>query len=500
MIRSVLIANRGEIAVRVIRTLREMGKRCIAVFSEADAGAPHAALADEAHPIGPPAPRESYLRIDRLIEVALEAGCDAVHPGYGFLSENADFAEACRQAGLAFIGPSPESIRAIGHKLNARTLLQGKVPTVPGQFCDIGHAPDVHELEREFGFPFLIKAASGGGGRGMRVVRTAEGFARALSEARSEAGAAFGDPTVFVEKYVENPRHVEIQLLGDTHGNVVWLGERECSIQRRHQKLVEETPSPAVDAALRRAMGEAAVRAAKAVGYHSAGTVEFLVDRDREFYFLEVNTRLQVEHPVTEMVTGLDLVREQVRVAEGEPLSFRQEDVAPRGHAIECRICAEDPHQRFMPSTGEIAGYELPGGPFVRIDHALSVGGKVGLFYDSMLAKLIVWAADREAALDRMARALREFRIVGVRTTIPLSVAIMGHPEFRAGRYDTGFLDRHAGELLRENGNVELAALLAAALEYEQKRRGAPLPAAHGNHASSGWTAAARLEGLRKGP
>ncbi len=495
-IRSVLIANRGVIAVRIIRTLREMGIRAVAVYSTADAGAPHVTLADEAHPIGPPPPRESYLRIDALIDVARRAGCDAVHPGYGFLSENPDFADAVAKAGLAFIGPTGAAIRAIGNKLSARTLLKGEVPTVPGMDCAVDEAPDAGELERRIGFPFLIKAAAGGGGRGMRVVRGPGEFQRALNEARAEAATAFGDPTVFIEKYVGNPRHVEIQLLADEQGSTVYLGERECSIQRRHQKLIEETPSPVVDAGLRRAMGEAAVRAARKIGYTNAGTAEFLVDAERNFYFLEVNTRLQVEHPVTEAVTGLDLVREQVRVAEGRPLPFRQEDLRPRGHAVECRICAEDPAERFMPSTGDILGFEVPGGPFVRVDHGLAVGGKVGLFYDSMLAKLITWGGTRDEALDRMARALREFRIVGVRTTIPFLAAVMDHPEFRAGRFDTGFIDRHLDGLLARDGNVEIAALLAAALDFELKQRGAPVMP---DGVSSGWTAAARIEGKRNG-
>jgi acetyl-CoA carboxylase, biotin carboxylase subunit len=444
----VLIANRGEIAVRVIRACRELGIATVAVFSEADREALHVLMADEAFPLGPAPAAESYLAIDKIVRVAKGAGADAVHPGYGFLAENAAFAEACAAAGLTFVGPPPAAIRALGDKTAARRLAHRLgVPTVPGTLESVASDDEALRVAREIGFPLMIKAALGGGGKGMRLVRREEELAGALRVARGEAAGAFGDAAVYLERAIPAPRHIEVQMLADAHGHVLHLGERECSIQRRHQKLVEECPSPAVDAALRARLGEAACRLAAAAGYVNAGTVEFLVDADGHFYFLEVNTRLQVEHPVTELVTGIDLVREQLRIAAGEPLGYDQGDVRWRGAAIECRINAEDPFAGWLPSPGAIRRLRAPAGPWVRNDSGVYEGYTVPRFYDTLLAKLIVWADDRTAAIERMIRALGEYRVAGVRTTIPVLERIVAHPDFRAGRLDTGFLERLMPEL-----------------------------------------------------
>jgi acetyl-CoA carboxylase, biotin carboxylase subunit len=442
----VLVANRGEIAVRIIRACREMGIGTVAVFSEADRESLHVQMADEAVPIGAAPPGESYLVIDRVVAAARQRGAEAIHPGYGFLAENATFAEACAEAGLVFVGPPAAAIRAMGDKMAARRAAIGaQVPIVPGTTEPISEDAEAERVAREVGYPVMVKAAMGGGGKGLRLVRQPADLASGLRMARSEAGSAFGDSSVYLERYLEDPRHIEIQVLADAHGSVVHLGERECSIQRRHQKLVEESPSPLADADLRRRMGEAACRLAAAVGYVNAGTVECLVDRDRRFYFLEMNTRLQVEHPVTEMVTGRDLVKEQLRLAAGEKLGYVQEDVTWRGWAIECRINAEDPAQGFIPSPGRITGLQVPGGTWVRDDSGVYAGWTVPRFYDTLLAKLVVWAPDRDAAVDRMARALAEYRVVGVRTTIPLLRRIMRDTDFRAGRLSTHFIDRLLG-------------------------------------------------------
>ena len=472
-ITKVLVANRGEIAVRVIRACREQGIASVAVFSEADREALHVLMADEAYPIGPPPAAESYLVVDKLVAVAKAAGADAVHPGYGFLAENASFAEACAAAGLAFIGPPPAAIRGLGDKTAARRIAREMdVPMVPGTLDPVTSDEAARATAREIGFPVMIKAAKGGGGRGMRLVRREAELESALRMARNEAAAAFGDSGVYIERYVAEPRHIEVQVLADCHGHVVHLGERECSIQRRHQKLVEECPSPVVDAAMRARMGEAACRMARAAGYVNAGTVEFLVDAERNFYFLEVNTRLQVEHPVTEMVTGIDLVREQLRIAAGEPLGFTQADVAWRGAAIECRINAEDPFNGWMPSPGTITGLRAAAGPWVRDDYGAYEGYTVPRFYDTLLAKLIVWGADRGAAIDRMARALAEYKIVGVRTTIPVLAHVMAHEDFRAGRLSTQLLERILPELTTEHGRLRSLAVIAAVLaEYERLGR-----------------------------
>ncbi len=417
--KKVLIANRGEIAVRVIRACRELGIATVAVFSEADRESLHVLAADEAVPIGPAPATESYLVVDRLIAAARSTGAEAVHPGYGFLAENAAFAEACQAAGLTFIGPPPAAIRAMGDKMSARRVaMKLRVPVVPGTEQPVTDDAEAARVATQVGYPVMLKAAMGGGGKGMRLVRTAGELPSALRAARAEAGAAFGDAAVYIERYVEEPRHIEIQVLADAHGGVVHLGERECSIQRRHQKLVEESPSPFVTPEMRRRMGEAACRVAAAVGYVNAGTVEFLVDRDRSFYFLEMNTRLQVEHPVTELTTGRDLVKDQLRIAAGDKLGFSQDDVAPAGWAIECRINAEDPYASFIPSPGLVSELRAPGGPWVRDDTGVYAGYTIPRFYDTLMAKLIVWGPDRDAAIARMRRALAEYQVVGVQTTI----------------------------------------------------------------------------------
>ncbi len=478
-IRRLLIANRGEIALRVIRACRESGIAPVAVYSEADAAAPHVAAADEAHLLGPAPARESYLRIDRILEAARKSRADAIHPGYGFLSENPAFARACAKARIRFVGPPADAMLRLGNKIEGRRLAQkAGVPVVPGMTLAVGESDDLRPLVRSVGLPLCVKAASGGGGKGMRVVRAAADLPRALREARSEAASAFGDPTVYLEHYVERPHHVEIQILADAHGHVVWLGERECSIQRRHQKLIEETPSPVVGPDLRRAMGEAACRLARAAGYVNAGTVEFLVDARGRFFFLEVNARLQVEHPVTEMATGIDLVREQFRIAEGAELSSRQEDVVPRGVSIECRICAEDAEKGFLPSTGTIRGLRLPAGPFTRADCGVEAGSEVSLFYDSMLAKVIVWGSDRETAIRRMARALEDLAVVGVRTTQPLLQRVLADRRFRAGKIHTRWLEddflRGGAVPAADPADESLAILLAAAIERQRRDETAP--------------------------
>ncbi len=475
-LKKLLVANRGEIAVRVIRACREQGIATVAVFSEADREALHVQMADEAYPIGPPPATESYLKIDTLVEVARRAGADAVHPGYGFLAENARFAEACVAAGLTFVGPPPAAIRAMGDKTSARKIARDmKVPMVPGTLEALASDDEARTTAATIGYPVMLKAAMGGGGKGMRLVRSESELAGALRAARSEAGAAFGDTSVYLERAVVEPRHVEIQVLADAHGAIVHLGERECSIQRRHQKLIEESPSPCIDAELRARMGEAACRVAKAAGYVNAGTVEFLVDAERNFYFLEMNTRLQVEHPVTEMVTGIDLVREQLRVAAGEPLGYAQRDVTWKGWAIECRINAEDPFGGWLPSPGTITGLRAASGPGVREDSGAYEGYTVPRFYDTMIAKLIVWGIDRPTAVERMLRALGEYKVVGVRTTIPALERIIGHPDFRAGNLSTALLERILPGLHAHEGRHASIAVIAAVLaEYERTRRPAP--------------------------
>src|SRR5947207_5068498 len=428
----VLIANRGEIAVRVIRACRELGYPTVAVYSEPDRVALHVLYADQAMPIGPAPSRESYLRIDRILDAAKKTGAEAIHPGYGFLAENAGFARACRDAGIIFVGPSPESIDAMGSKTESRQRMQAAgVPVVPGLTEPVRSFDEIAAFARSTGFPIMIKASAGGGGKGLRFVEREEDLRPSFERVTSEARSFFGDDSVYAEKFVPSPRHIEVQILGDQHGNVIYVGERECTLQRRHQKVVEECPSPAVTPELRQQFGEMAVRAAKAVNYYSTGTIECLMGPDRQFYFLEMNTRLQVEHPVTEMVWGIDLVKEQLRVARGERLSVRQKQLKPGGHAIECRIYAEDPSRNFAPSPGLIRYLNLPQGPGVRNDNGVYAGYTVPVHYDPMLSKLVCHASNRDEAIARMKRALMEYRVEGIETTIPFFTAVMDHPEFR---------------------------------------------------------------------
>jgi acetyl-CoA carboxylase biotin carboxylase subunit len=508
MFKKILIANRGEIALRVIRACREMGIASVAVYSDADARAPHVREADEAVHIGAPPPSESYLNGARIIEAAQRVGAEAIHPGYGFLSEREWFARAVRDAKLVFIGPPPEAIAAMGSKTAARQLaISANVPVVPGTTEPLRDADEAKQIAERFGYPVLLKAAAGGGGKGMRVVREAKELAGALDTARREAKNAFGDDAVYVEKYIVGPRHVEIQVLGDQHGHMLSLNERECSVQRRHQKMIEEAPSVAVTPELRRRMGETAVRAASAAGYYNAGTCEFLLDRDGSFYFLEMNTRLQVEHPVTELVTGLDLVQWQIRIAAGEKLPYAQEEIVPRGWAIECRITSEDPANGFVPSTGRISYLHLPGGPGVRWDGGIEVGSEVGLFYDPMLAKLIVYAPTREAAIARMHRALLELTIEGVESSRDFHLRVMEDPEFQAGAIEIQWLERRLESIVNAPAppntarTVALVAALIADRDRQAPKRGAAAtPGAASTAGASvqdGWTRVARLEALR---
>ena len=443
MFSKVLVANRGEIAVRINQTLRAMGIAPLAVYSDPDAGAPHVATAAQAASLSGNTAEETYLDIDSIVRAARDRGADAIHPGYGFLSENPAFARACNEAGIAFIGPTADSMALLGDKLRSKEIAQrAGVPVVPGSPECLPGDPAAAEFAERWGFPLLVKAAAGGGGRGMRVVNQPERLAADMELASREAQAAFGDGRVFLERYIANPRHVEIQALADGNGHTSHLGERECSIQRRHQKIIEETPSPALTPELRQRMGEAAVAVAREAGYVNAGTVEFLLDpRAGEFYFLEMNARLQVEHPITEAVLGLDMVEWQVRIASGEPLTLQQEDIQPRGHAIECRIYAEDPYHDFVPSTGTLLRWHPPSGPGLRLDSGVDQGGEVSIYYDPMLAKLIAWAPDRDLSRRRMDVALSQFLVLGVVTNIPLLRAVLGHAQIQRGEYDTGFLE-----------------------------------------------------------
>ncbi len=473
MFHKVLIANRGEIACRVIRTCRALAVRTVAVHSTADAHALHVEMADEAYAIGEPPPAESYLRGERILEVARACGAEAIHPGYGFLSENAEFARAVEAAGLAFIGPTPEAIEKMGLKDRAKAILEkAGVPVVPGYH---GKGQDDALLRAEagkIGYPLLVKAVAGGGGRGMRLVESAAAFDAALAAARREAKGAFGDDRVLLERFVQGPHHVEFQVFGDTHGNFVHLFERECSIQRRHQKVLEESPSPFLDDELRRRMGKAAVAAAKAIGYRGAGTVEFIVGADREFFFMEMNTRLQVEHPVTEMITGEDLVEWQLRVASGEPLPLRQDEILTGGHAIEVRICAESPANGFLPETGRVAVLRSPPeAPDLRLDTGIREGDAVSVFYDSMIGKLVAWGDGREEAARRLHEALARTEILGVRTNLAFLERLVAHPAFLAGETDTGFIERHRADLLPPPGDVPLEALVAAAARVHLDER-----------------------------
>jgi acetyl-CoA carboxylase biotin carboxylase subunit len=499
MFRKVLVANRGEIAVRIIRACRELGIRTVAVFSEVDRNALHVRYADEAYCIGPAPARESYLRIDRIIDVARRTGADAIHPGYGFLAERPDFAEACEEAGVVFIGPPPRAIGAMGDKATARKMAKALgVPIIPGTDGGLSDE-DLIRAAEIIGFPILIKASAGGGGKGMRIVRSPEEMPNALAAARREAMAAFGDDDVYLEKLVESARHVEVQILADQHGNVIHLGERECSIQRRHQKLIEESPSPIVDEEMRQRMGEVAVRIAQAIGYVNAGTVEFLVDKERNFYFIEMNTRLQVEHPVTEMVTGVDIVKEQIRIARGRKLRYRQEDIRQTGWAIECRITAEDPFNGFMPSTGRIVTLAEPTGPGIRVDSGVYEGCEITPYYDSLIAKVIAWGETRGEAILRMRRALEEFRIIGIQTTIPFHQAILNSTRFLAGHFDTKFVEERFSMDDETPPELEEVAAIIATLVAHRRGQAATHVARRAAREIPGWKWAGRWEQLRRG-
>jgi acetyl-CoA carboxylase biotin carboxylase subunit len=496
--KKVLVANRGEIAVRVVRACREMGLRSVAIYSEADRAALHVALADEAQPVGKAPSRESYLSIPAVLAAARRSGAEAVHPGYGFLAENAEFARACEQGGLVFIGPRSETIAALGEKTAARRLaVEAGVPVVPGTLQPVG-GPEAARAEAEkLGLPVMLKAAAGGGGKGLRLVSRSEDLASACERAASEALSAFGDGSLYVEKALERPHHIEIQVLADAHGHVVHLFERECSVQRRHQKVVEETPSPAVSPELRARMGALAVALARHAGYRNAGTLEFLVDAEGRPYFLEANTRLQVEHPITEMVVGVDLVQLQMRVAAGEALPFAQDDLRQRGHAIECRVYAEDPEAGFLPSPGRITALRAPSGPGIRDDSGVYEGWEVPVHYDSLLSKLVAFGEDRTQAMARLRRALREYKVLGVRTTLPFFERLLDHPDFARGHYDTGIVARVMAQAPAADAALDETVAVAAAVHAfrTRKARTEAAPAAAG----SAWRAAGLREATGSG-
>jgi acetyl-CoA carboxylase biotin carboxylase subunit len=500
MFKKVLVANRGEIAVRIIRACREIGVESVAVFSEADRQALHVRYADEAYLLGPAPSRDSYLRGDKIIDLAHNSGADAIHPGYGFLAERGDFAQACAEAGLTFIGPKPSSIAAMGDKITAReTVRKAGVPIVPGtEGAGNLSDDDLLAIAPKIGFPLLIKATAGGGGKGMREVRSLEEMPELLVSARREAESSFGDGNVYLEKLVEAARHIEIQILADGHGSVLHLHERECSIQRRHQKLVEEAPSPFLDDELRKKIGSVAVKAAQAVDYVNAGTIEFLVDKDKNFYFLEMNTRLQVEHPVTELVTGVDIVKEQIRIARGRPLQYKQEDIRINGAAIECRINAEDPFNDFMPSTGKITHSLLPTGPGVRVDTGVYPGFEVSSYYDPLISKLLVWGETRAQAILRMRRALEEYRIVGVRTNIPFHQMLMDSHRFMGGQYDTRFVEERFAVQDEQNGSdAEIAAVLASLVAHAETQHSAQI-VQRNERDTSNWKWVGRWERMHR--
>ena len=468
-IKKILVANRGEIAVRIHRAAADLGIPSVAIYSDTDRGAPHVIYATEAYPlIGKPS-LDTYLNTEKIIGIAKRSGCDAVHPGYGFLAENPSFVDAVTSAGLVFIGPPASAMRAMGSKTSARDLMaKAKVPIIPGTISPIKDYAELVEVAKKIGYPVLLKASDGGGGKGMRRVDKENELEQSFRQSQSESLSAFGSDKIFVEKYLSKPRHIEIQIIGDMHGNIVFLGERECSIQRRHQKVIEESPSTVLTPILRKAMGEAAVSAARRVGYVNAGTVEFLLDEDKSFYFLEMNTRLQVEHPITEMVYGLDLVRLQIKIAEGEKLPFTQEMVKAKGHAIECRICAENPAENFLPSTGRISEYAPSAGYGVRNDSGIMQGTEVLHFFDPLLAKLIAWGSDREEALERMKRALKEYKISGVDTTIPFCLFVLSHPKFVGGDYSIDFVDKyyHRNSVTHDNIDKIVASFAAASMHH----------------------------------
>ena len=461
--KKILVANRGEIALRIMKTIKAMGISTVAVYSEADRKAPHVRYADEAVCLGPAPSKDSYLRADKIIEVCKKLNVDAIHPGYGFLSENADFAQQVEDAGITFIGPSSESIRIMGNKIAAKqAVAKFDVPLVPGTDHPMSDYHEAIKLAKKIGFPILIKAAAGGGGKGMRLVEKEEDIEEQMQMAISEATSAFGDGSVFIEKFVTQPRHIEIQILGDKHGNIVYIFERECSIQRRHQKVIEEAPSAVVSDEMRKAMGEAAIKVAKSVNYVGAGTVEFIVNEQLDFYFLEMNTRLQVEHPVTEMVSGLDLVKEQIQIAEGKPLSFKQEDLKIIGHAIELRVYAEDPTNNFLPDIGRLNIYRPPVGNHIRVDDSMEEGMDIPIYYDPMISKLTVHGRNREDAIELMRKAISEYQIEGVKTTLPFGTFVMNHEAFISGNFNTKFVENYFTYRKKDRNSIKLAAILAA--------------------------------------
>ena len=501
MFSKILIANRGEIAVRIIRACKEMNIRAAAVYSEIDRDSLHVRFADEAYLIGPAPARESYLRIDRIIDTAKKAGAEAIHPGYGFLAENDAFAKACEDADIVFIGPTSEALKRMGDKTVARQMMsKAGVPIIPGTEVAITDASKAKEIAKEVGFPIMIKAALGGGGKGMRIVHHEDELASALRGASSEAESAFGDGRMFIEKYIQEPRHIEFQILADSQGNIVHLGERECSIQRRHQKVIEESPSTALDENLRREMGQAAVHAAQAANYINAGTVEFLFDKDRNFYFLEMNTRLQVEHPVTELVTRLDLVKEQIRIAAGEKLMHTQDEIEMDGSAIECRIYAEDPDNNFFPSTGIIQHLSLPSGPGIRDDGGMYEGCNISLYYDPLISKLVVWGKDRHEAIARMKRALREYMLIGIKTTIPFCLKVMDNEKFIGGMFDTHFIEKEMSPepCKTEIDGCEIAALAAVLAAHNARKKTTAEKNTPKAEISSPWKIEGRRLGLRR--
>jgi acetyl-CoA carboxylase biotin carboxylase subunit len=472
-IKKILVANRGEIALRIIRACREMNIKSVAIFSDLDRLSPHVQMADEAYHLPGKSSQETYLDVDKIIEIMNDSGSDAVHPGYGFLSENNEFSEKIAQQGKLFIGPDKDAIEVMGSKTNARKqMLAANVPCVPGTEEGISDLEDAKKIAKEIGYPILIKAAMGGGGKGMRLVEKEEDLNSSIEASKNEARQAFGDDLVYIEKFVEEPRHIEIQIIGDKHGNYIHLNERECSIQRRHQKVIEEAPSSILTPELRQKMGEDAIKCAKSVNYHSAGTVEFLVDKHMNYYFLEMNTRLQVEHPVTEMITGIDIVKEMIKIASGDKLSYTQDDVKIYGHAIECRIYAEDIYENFMPSTGKITVMKPSDGPGIREDSGFEQGNVVTPYYDPMISKLCAWAKDRDEAIQRMKRALKEYQISGIKTTIPFCLLVLDHEAFRKGKYDTRFVSLYLDELLDSEFNTEEWAAIASVVieEFEKQK------------------------------
>ncbi|MEE2677970.1 MAG: acetyl-CoA carboxylase biotin carboxylase subunit [Myxococcota bacterium] len=506
MFKKILVANRGEIAVRVIRACREMGIRTVAIYSDVDRDALHVRFADEAYPCGPPPARESYLVAERVLEIATRCGADGVHPGYGFLAENGDFADLCAQNGVVFIGPKGDVMRSMGDKVTARqTMEKAGVPIVPGTTEELTDAQAV-AFAKEIGLPVMVKASAGGGGKGMRLVREEKELEPSIARARSEAQSSFGNDALYVEKFVEEPRHIEIQVLADTHGNTIHLGERECSIQRRHQKVIEEAPGNGITADLRARMGQAAVAAAEAVGYVGAGTCEFLVDKNDDFYFLEMNTRVQVEHAITEAITGVDIVKAMIRCCAGEELGIHQEEVEINGHAIEARIYAEDPDKDFVPSPGDVSVYRPADGIGIRVDSGVYQGASVTVHYDPMVAKLIAWGADRAEAIDRLKRALAEYVVKGIKTSIPFHQKVVRHPVFLAGRYDTGFIDEHmdggkgGDELLEGDTETRRAAyVLAAVAAYQRDKAQASRASSVASSGGEGdpWKLAGRRAQMR---